>query len=104
MVSSSETNKDEDSQNLSGASDEILMLRALYPDLIHNNNLNEDNWYCDICLDTGLNEELQDSQADEQEELAICDLCLVVVHPSCYRKDLYSQDPEDESSWFCQRC
>ena len=65
------------------------MLRALYPDLIHNNNLNEDNWYCDICLDAGLNDELQDSLIDDQEELAICDLCLVVVHPSCYRKDLY---------------
>ena len=28
-------------------------LRLTYPDLVHHNNINEDNWYCDICLDTG---------------------------------------------------
>ena len=68
----------------------------MYPDLIHNNNQNEDNWFCDICLDG------DDDNAEE--DLAICEMCLVVVHPSCYRRDLYEQDPDDESPWYCQRC
>jgi len=79
---------------------DLLKLRSMYPDIVLNNNLNEDNWYCDICLDSGNNEE----EIEDGEDLCICELCLTVVHPSCYRKDLYSQDPEDESSWFCQRC
>lgn len=67
----------------------------MYPDLIHNNNLKEENWFCDICLD---------AEGAEDEDLAICELCLVVVHPSCYRRELYEQDPSDDSPWYCQRC
>lgn len=78
----------------------IQVLRAKYPSIVHNNNLNEDNWYCDICLNTDSFE----TQIEESEDLNICDLCLIVVHPNCYRKDLYKQDPDDESAWFCQRC
>lgn len=30
---------------------------------------------------------------------------MVVVHPGCYRRDLYENDdmPDDEP-WFCDRC
>ena len=56
------------------------------PQIILDCNENEDHWYCDVCLDTGHSGDNE----DEQEELAICELCLVVAHPSCYRKDLYA--------------
>ena len=75
------------------SSEEIMVLRSMYPNLIHHNNLNEDNWYCDVCLDTGEQHVDACSQhnddINEPEDLVICDLCLVVVHPSCYRRDLY---------------
>ena len=58
----------------------LELLRLEYPELIYYNNQNEENWFCDICLD---------EEDDEEEDLVICELCLVVVHPSCYRRDLY---------------
>jgi hypothetical protein len=60
-----------------------------------NQNTREDNWRCDVCLS---------KENEEDDPLCICELCLVVVHPSCYRRDLYEQDPEDENPWFCARC
>lgn len=75
-------------------------LRLTYPDLVHHNNINEDNWYCDICLDTG---GIVDENG-EDEQLVICELCMVVVHPSCYMRDLYDLDPDDESPWYCEKC
>lgn len=27
-----------------------------------------------------------------------------MVHPNCYRRELYDQDDEDESPWYCARC
>ena len=77
--------------------EEIRMLRSTYPDLIHSNNVNEDNWYCDVCLDTGALK----LEGEEPEELVICELCMVTLHPSCYRRELFTMDPEDESPWFC---
>ena len=65
-----------------------------------NQNQEEDNWACDICLST----EPDGEDTDDDDPLAICDLCLVVVHPSCYRRDLYEQDVDDESPWYCARC
>ena len=41
---------------------------------------------------------------DEDDPLAICELCLVVVHPSCYRRDLFDEDSDDETPWYCSRC
>ena len=79
----------------------------MYPDLVYNNNFNEDNWYCDICLDSELNEcseSVEGAAQYEREELVICELCMVVVHPSCYRRDLYKQDPNDDDPWYCERC
>ena len=29
---------------------------------------------------------------------------MVVVHPSCYMRDLYDLDPDDESPWYCEKC
>jgi|LauGreDrversion4_2_1035121.scaffolds.fasta_scaffold1649095_1 hypothetical protein len=30
---------------------------------------------------------------------------MVVVHPGCYRRDLYeNEDMPDDSPWFCDRC
>eukprot|EP00347_Sterkiella_histriomuscorum_P019087 403342999 len=45
---------------------------------------------------------------EEDDPLYQCDLCMVVVHPACYRRDLYDEvmqnsDCEDEP-WFCARC
>lgn len=56
----------------------------------------EDMWKCDICLSR---------ENDEDDPLTQCDLCLLVVHPACYRRDLYENDelPDDEP-WFCARC
>jgi len=74
---------------------EILILRGKYPEIVHHQNTNEDNWHCDICLS---------KENEEDDPLCVCDLCLVVVHPSCYRRDLYEQDPDDENPWYCARC
>ena len=89
--------KDEQKDDLNETPTEILALRTMYPDLIHNNNENENNWYCDICLDSGDH----DNENEDAEDLAICEMCLVVVHPGCYRRELYEQDPDDESPWYC---
>jgi hypothetical protein len=74
---------------------EILVMRGKYPEIVINSNTKEDNWKCDICLSL---------DNDEDDPLCICDMCLVVVHPSCYRRDLYEQDLEDEDPWHCARC
>lgn len=73
----------------------ILLVRGKFPEIIVLRNKEEDWWRCDVCLSM---------EGDNDDELAICDLCLVVVHPSCYRRDLYAADPEDASPWFCARC
>lgn len=41
---------------------------------------------------------------DDDDPLAICELCQVVVHPGCYRRDLFDEDIDDESPWYCARC
>lgn len=106
----------EEANALIAASDlvpqEIKAIRKLYPELIYSSNHNEDNWCCDICLDSEITESQAlegtngglDAAPYEREELVICDICLVVVHPSCYRRDLYRQDPYDDTPWYCERC
>lgn len=41
---------------------------------------------------------------DEDDQLSICELCQVVVHPSCYRRDLFDAEIDDDSPWYCARC
>jgi hypothetical protein len=60
---------------------EILVARGRFPEIVVHSNTREDDWKCDICLSM---------QNEEDDPLSICDMCLVVVHPSCYRRDLYS--------------
>jgi hypothetical protein len=47
----------------------------------------------------GDEEELDDGQPDK---LVICDVCYVVVHQSCYSRDIATTVPEGD--WVCQRC
>jgi hypothetical protein len=81
--------------NEQSISDEFLILRGRFPQIMCHENLVEDKWRCDICLSP---------ECEDADPLNICDLCLVVVHPSCYRKDLYSAPMDDYSPWFCNRC
>lgn len=74
-------------------------LREKYSKIVMTENEDEDLWRCDICLS---------KESEEDDPLFQCDLCLVVVHPACYRRDLYEEvldntDKEDEP-WFCARC
>lgn len=81
--------------NSNTLSNEALIVRGKFPHIVMTQNFIEDNWRCDICL----------SKQDEEDDLlTICELCNVVVHPSCYRRDLYMDDLDDESPWYCARC
>ncbi len=86
----------ENSTNISNGNDELsteaLIVRGKFPSIVVQTNKYEDDWTCDVCC----------SKLDEEDDpLAICDLCNVVVHACCYRKDLYEQDIDDESPWYC---
>ena len=56
-------------------------------------NKNEDDIVCDVCLD---------DDDDEGNEIVICDLCLGAVHQSCYGSELLGGVPE--GNWYCARC
>jgi hypothetical protein len=60
---------------------EFLILRGRFPQMMCHENSAEDKWRCDICLS---------KVCEDDDPLCICELCMVVVHPSCYRKDLYN--------------
>ena len=84
-----------DMTNQAVLSNEALIVRGRFPHIVMTQNFEEDNWRCDVCL----------SKLDDEDDLlAVCELCNVVVHPSCYRRDLYEQDLDDESPWYCSRC
>lgn len=70
-----------------------ITLRKKYESMVLAENEFEQNWHCDICLD-----------GEEDEDLVICDLCLVVVHPSCHRRELYKSAPNEKDAWHCERC
>ena len=62
-----------------------------------NENSDEDRWRCDVCLS---------EEGEENNPLYICDMCMVVVHLSCYNRDLleeYDKDCDDKP-WYCSRC
>ena len=77
---------------------EIVVLRGMYPQIVIGKNMDEDSWRCDICLS------MESQGEDDDDPLSICELCQVVVHPGCYRRDLFSQDVDDENPWYCSRC
>ena len=56
-------------------------------------NQNEEGMVCDICLD---------EEGEEDDQILICELCLVAVHQSCYGREIVSQIPVGE--WYCERC
>ena len=58
-----------------------------------DNNAENDEIVCDICLDP---------EDDDGDEIVICDLCLVGVHQSCYGGKLKHRIPQ--GSWYCDRC
>lgn len=69
----------------------ILILRGQFPKIVMHVNQEEDNWLCDICLS------VEPAEGNEEDDpLTICELCNVVVHPTCYRRDLFELDPSDD--------
>jgi len=56
-------------------------------------NTNDEEVVCDICLD---------DEDYEDDEIVICDLCLVAVHQTCYGGKLKNAIPA--GSWYCDRC
>jgi hypothetical protein len=56
----------------------------------------DSKWHCDICLS---------AESEDDDPLTQCDLCMLVVHPACYRRDLYlNEDMKDDEPWFCAKC
>ena len=62
---------------------EALILRGQFPQIVIHANFDENNWQCDICLS------METQGEDDDDLLSICELCQVVVHPGCYRRDLF---------------
>ena len=76
-----------------------MLLREYYSVVVMKENEDEERWKCDVCLS---------KESEDDDPLYQCDLCMVVVHPTCYRRDLYleifdNSEREDEP-WFCARC
>lgn len=75
---------------------EIERLKKVYKSIVLFENQNEDNWRCDVCLQETF---------EDNNPLYICDLCMVVVHLSCYNRDLLDEYEKDKDEpWFCSRC
>jgi hypothetical protein len=74
---------------------QLSHLQIKYSSLIITKNKNENDWQCDICLS---------KESEDDDPLSMCELCMVVVHPTCYRRDLYCEDNKEGEPWFCQRC
>jgi hypothetical protein len=60
--------------------------------IIHENSANFDSAVCDICLTP----DVEDLPSGEPDDLVICEICYVVVHRSCYGRDLYDELPEGD--------
>jgi hypothetical protein len=56
-------------------------------------NENDANVICDICLD---------SDDEEGDEIVICEMCLVGVHQTCYGGSLRHGVPHGD--FYCERC
>ena len=65
----------------------------LYKDIKIRKNENEDQIVCDVCLD---------EDDEDENEILICELCLVAVHQTCYGSELSKSVPKGD--WFCARC
>lgn len=78
------------------ASPQILALREKYSEIVMAEFEDEDFWACDVCLSR---------ENEEDDPLTQCELCQVVVHPACYRRDLYeNEDMPDNEPWYCAKC
>lgn len=62
---------------------------------IHENEEDQDNIVCDVCL------EGDDAEGDE---IVICELCLAATHQSCYKGEIERQLPAADQPWYCARC
>eukprot|EP00347_Sterkiella_histriomuscorum_P013471 403364586 len=58
-------------------------------------NYIEEQISCDIC---------RDGENYDDDTIVLCDLCNSGAHQSCYGNDILDQIPQDEESWYCQRC
>ena len=74
---------------------DALLVRGKFPEIVTQTNKYEEDWCCDICM----------SRVDEEDDHMVqCELCLVVVHQNCYRRDLYKEVDDDDQPWNCARC
>ncbi|CAI2387126.1 unnamed protein product [Moneuplotes crassus] len=62
------------------------------------NYCNLDTARCDICL----KDYCQIFEDGSNDDLIMCDVCKVLVHQSCYGRDILSSIPEGD--WLCERC
>lgn len=62
---------------------------------MHENELNQDEIICDVCLE---------DDDFEGDEIVICDLCLGATHQSCYGGEIKNRLPPPNQPWYCARC
>jgi bromodomain and PHD finger-containing protein 1 len=60
-----------------------------------DNEANEDNIVCDICLE---------GDDEEGDEIVICELCSAATHQACYGGEIKTQLPGPDQPWYCARC
>ena len=55
--------------------------------------------------DQGVPGDLCEAESEDDDPLTQCDLCMLVVHPACYPRDLdLNEDMQDDEPWFCAKC
>eukprot|EP00347_Sterkiella_histriomuscorum_P014716 403359825 len=64
-----------------------------YEKIILNQNTEDEDIQCDVCLEF---------DHEDEDQIVICDLCNVAVHQSCYGGDIINQIPV--GNWYCERC
>ncbi len=57
----------------------------------------QDEWICDICNSS--------AEQDGEYNLVQCEMCLVVVHDTCFGRELLDDEVfESDDPWYCPRC